>query len=108
MTSTPRAKFSTTLNYGGRVRLLAGRLHRSRWPGGGYYGTGDEWRTESCFRVASDQWFPIGTVLVCDTREDVDKFRVNVEQTMLECGFTQEWLDEHEPGRDSGAQLMLL
>jgi len=107
MTQTPRKglrKWGSTLNCPGRVRLLLdGQLQPSRWPGGRWYGAALDWHRDCLFRVKSDRWWPIGAVLVCDHRTDVDCFLVNAAQTMAENGLSEEWLQSHQPGGDGGA-----
>ena len=77
-------------------RALGERLHPTR-SGNGYIGIGEIWRLGERYRVFSSQWFPIGTVLVLDRPFDIDFYPVNVEQTIAENGYTQEWLDANEP-----------
>jgi hypothetical protein len=114
MTQTPprrrRLQKGSTLNYSGRVRLLLdGRLQPPTWPRGRWYGSALDWHHNVAFRVRSDRWLPIGTVLVCDHRQDVDAWLVNVEQTMAENALSEAWLRQHEPGGDGGVfQITLL
>jgi hypothetical protein len=113
MTQTPRKgprQFEKTINRPGRVRLLLdGQLQASRWPGGRWYGSALDWHHDCLFRVKSDRWFPVGAVLVCDHRADVDCFLVNVAQTMAENGLSEEYLRRYEPGGDGGAfQIRLI
>ena len=86
------------LNYGGTERLLLhSRPERCRH---GWKGVGYMWRTKETFRIWSPQWFPVGTVLVCDDRFDIDCWVVNAERTIKENVFRQDWLDAHQPGAD--------
>jgi hypothetical protein len=81
--------------------ILEGRLHHARsqrtW-----WGLGWDYRINERFRVITPQWFPVGAVLVCEGAVDIDCFLVDVDQTMAENGFTQEWLDANQPGGSSG------
>lgn len=99
MTYAPRRpQLGSTLNHGGRIRLfLDSRLQRSR-SGRAWYGSAFDWRTKTPYRVLSPDWLPIGTVLVCDGRADIDCWLVNLEQTQLENAIPQEWLDANRPG----------
>lgn len=109
MARTPgKPLLGKTINHGGRVRLyLDGKLHAPRFPRGWWWGTALDYRTELRYRVVCPDWLPIGAVLVCDSRRDVDCFEVNLHQTQLENAIPQEWIDAHRPGGDGG-QLMLL
>ena len=106
MTYTPkrpidRRPMGSTLNRPGRVRfLLEGQLYPPRWGSGSWWGTAYDWMLDCDFRVSSPEWLPIGSVLVCDHRADVDRFIVNVEQTAFENGFPDNWRD-HRPGGDA-------
>jgi len=65
--------------------------------GNGYVGAFELWRLGETYRFFSSQWFPVGTVLVLDRPFDIDFYPVNVEQTIAENGYTQEWLNDNEP-----------
>jgi hypothetical protein len=105
MTFTRGGSHGLVLNYGGTERLLLHSKPR-RCRGTGWTGVGYLWRVRETFRVWSSQWFPIGTVLVCDDRFDVDCWVVNVEKTILENGLRQEWLDANQPS-DNDFQIPL-
>ena len=84
--------------------ILEGRLHHARsqrtW-----WGLGWDYRIDERFRVITPQWFPVGTVLVCQGAIDVDCFLVDVDQTMTENGFRQEWLDANAPTAEAQINL---
>jgi hypothetical protein len=63
-----------------------------------YYGTGHDWRSDNRYRWVSYQWFPVGTVLVCLHRIDTDCWIVDPQRTISKNGFSQDWLDDNEPG----------
>ena len=106
MTYTPRRPINrrpigSTLNRPARVRLLLeGKLYPPRSESGWWWGTAYDWVLDVDFRVTSPEWLPVGSVLVCDHRSDVDKFVVNLPQTILENGFSDDWRD-HRPGGDA-------
>ena len=96
-----RRRMGSSINRPGRVRLLLdGKLSPPRWDHGWWWGIAYDWIADCSFRVSSPEWLPIGTVLVCDHRADVDRFIVNVEQTQLENGFPDDW-KTHKPGGDA-------
>lgn len=77
--------------------ILEGSLHHAR-NHRSWWGIAWDYRINERFRVLTAQWFPVGTVLVCEGAIDIDCFLVDVDRTMLENGQSQEWLDAHEPG----------
>ena len=106
MTYTPnrpgkRRPLGKTINRAGRVRLLLeGKLYPPRWGSGNWWGTAYDWVSDCDFRVNAAEWLPVGVVLVCDHRADVDKFVVNVDQTIVENGLADDWRDL-KPGGDA-------
>lgn len=109
MVSTPwRRKYGFTLNYGTPPQLLLdGKLTKSV-KGYGWYGTAICWRTDERFRITSKQWFPVNTVLEPSHHSDTDRWIICKERTMALGGFTQDWLDEHEPGKGGDLQIPIL
>ena len=97
--------YGRTLQYPrGLQLLLDAKLERLTW---GYKGTGWHWPSDQRFRLLTPQWFPLGTVLEVNGAVDLDCWMVNKQQTMLRCGFTQEWLDDNEPGNGLDGQIPL-
>ena len=94
-----RRRMGSTINRAGRVRLLLeGKLNPPRWGAGSWWGTAFDWRSNCDFRVRCAEWLPIGVVLVCDHRADVDCFIVNVEQTILENGLPDDFRNHGPSG----------
>ena len=87
-------------------RLILESLYRSR-KGNVYWGIAYDYRLDVRFRVIIGRWFPIGTVVVCDSAIDIDCFCVDVAQTILENGYSQTWLDDNEPGGGNAFQIPL-
>ena len=98
-------RYGSTLAFPRHCQLiLDGKLYRRGW---GWRGSAWHYQTDQRFRILSSQWFPSNTVLETDGAIDLDCFMVSKERTMLRCGFTQEWLDSIEPGKDGDDQIPL-
>ena len=96
-----RRPMGSTLNRPGRVRmLLEGKLRPPKWSNGWWWGIAYDWFIDVNFRVISPEWLPIGVVLVCDHRTDLDCFIINVEQTILENGLADNFRD-FGPGKEA-------
>ena len=89
-------RFPLTINSTGRKRLVPlGRFSRTR--NGGWYTVGECIAKGETFRIFSQRWFPVNTIVICDCAGDIDFFICNPEATIDANGFSYEWLDANEP-----------
>ena len=88
------------MRVGGPISLFdSAPMFHPKWNPDVWETTAMHWHTGNRYRVKSWQWFPPGnTVLQCLHRMDVDCWIVDPQLTILMNGFSQDWLDDNEPG----------